>query len=149
MNRRLHHWMTRSALAATLALVLVPTLGRLVGLPPMPVHHVAMHSAAPDTGDEDGATPASHGHALTHVGAQHAGANDAGYTPDPTGNGHPGLGEDCGYCALLLGTASLPIPKLHTRLPRRSIAVAALQTRTATPDRHPTGLGSRGPPLAG
>ena len=125
-RRRFHHWMTRSALAATLALVLVPTLGRLVGLPAMPVLHVAMQSATPDAGH-------GNGHHVT----------------EPASNAHPGMGEDCDYCALLMGTASLPVPTLHTSLPRLSIAVAVPQTGAPRLDRHPTGLGSRGPPLAG
>src|SRR4051794_11603563 len=99
MNRRLHLWITRSALGATLALVLVPTLGRLVGLPMAPVHHAAMQYSAPEAGP---------GNPLT----------------DPLGNKHSGMGEDCDYCALLLGTASLPVPTLQTETSLRSIAIA-------------------------
>ena len=124
MNSRFHHWMTRSALAATLALVLVPTLGRLIGPSPAPVHHAALQSAAPEAG------PGNH---LT----------------DPVGNKHPGMGEACDYCALLLGAASLPVPALQTETSPRSIAIAVPQTGATRLDRHPTGLGSRGPPLAG
>lgn len=124
MNRRLHLWITRSALAATLALVLVPTLGRLIGLPAAPVHHAALQATTPGTGE-------------------------GSHAADPGSTIPPRLDMDCSYCALLLGAASLPVPRLASGAPPRGIATAVPQTGTPRLDRHPTGLGSRGPPLTG
>ncbi len=144
-----HRWMIRAALAATLALVLVPTVGRLIGQGPVPGDHAALSSAGPGTVDE--VMSATMGRTVTHAGSHssESHADETHHAAAASGGGHHGSDEDCAYCPLLLGTTSLPVPRLQIPLPLRSVAVEIPEIRAALLDRHPTGLGSRGPPLAG
>lgn len=108
-NRILHRWMNRLALAATLALLLVPTTGRMAGMTPAP--SVAMHSH-----------PA---------------------VPDPHGDM-----QDCAYCTLLHSMIVLPSWVALALLPAPTVADVTFAAQTRRTQRHPTGLGSRGPPRA-
>ena len=155
--RSFHRWMTRWAFAATLALVLVPTIGRLAGQAAMPMHHptaagsmVHVTPAQAPAGATDHGMIEAHGNALadtsSHSGLHASAAVDAQV---PSGNGHHDPDEDCAYCPLLLGTIALPVPMLLAGLPLRSPAMSMPVIRSAVLERHPTGLGSRGPPLLG
>ena len=148
MNRRLlHRWMSHLALAAIVALTLVPSVGRLAGQPAMPMHVMPAgastggdisHGAHTDrAGAEASAIARSHEHEHAHT--------DEG--PPAAGNGHHGSDDDCAYCPLLSGTTALPVPGLPAALPVHRTAVRVPATRTPALDRHPTGLGSRGPPI--
>lgn len=138
-------WMTGCAFAATLALVLVPTIGRLAGQASMPMHHAeTSHASAGDHSDHG--MPAADGHAMAVAGAHDS---EATVRQAPAAATHHGDDEDCDYCALLLGTTALPVPRLQAAPPLRSAAVPVPEMRTFARDRHPTGLGSRGPPRAG
>ena len=156
MNRRLfHRWMTHWALAATLALTLVPSVGRLAGQSAMPMH--VMPAGASTGGDSANSGHISHGAHTDRTGAeasaiasahQHAHTTrDTDDGPPTAGNGHHGSDDDCAYCPLLSGTTALPVPGLPAALPVQGTAVRVPATRTPALDRHPTGLGSRGPPI--
>ncbi|QOW18920.1 DUF2946 family protein [Lysobacter ciconiae] len=153
-SRPLHRWMRHLALAATLALALVPSLGRLAGQPAMPMHTMPAAAAArASSGVMGDAAHASHsgetrGPENPLVTAHgHASTLDAGDRQPPAGNGHHGSDDDCAYCPLLAGTTALPAPGLPAALPMQRDAVRVPAIRTPTLDRHPTGLGSRGPPI--
>lgn len=150
-SRPLHRWTHHLALAATLALALVPSLGRLAGQPAMPMHADA--AAPTNSGVMGDAAHASHSgktggaeNPLATVRG-HDSTLDAGDRQPAAGNGHHGSDDDCAYCPLLAGTTALPVPGLPAALPVQGTAVRVPATRTPALDRHPTGLGSRGPPI--
>lgn len=116
------HWMSRLGLAASLLLVLVPTLGRVA------------QAAAPHAAQQHAA------HAQ-HRSADHA-HRQAGDDIPRAALGDP----DCDYCPLLssmapsmgIALAVMPVP-----------AIGRMATAPRAPElrwRHPWGLGSRGPP---
>ena len=152
-HRLFHRWMTCWAYAATLALVLVPTIGRLAGQASMPMDHGATAGAlahlaaahAQPYGTDPGMVE-TRVHAMAHASAHTGDATDS---PTTSESSHHDLDEDCAYCPLLLGTIALPVPVLLAALPLRSPLMPIPAIRSAVLERHPTGLGSRGPPLAG
>lgn len=141
--------MAALALFAVLALVLLPTSGRLAGqVPGGPAPSVSaageMAGHAHDHGHgHDAGHEAAHGHA--------AGSPDAGGPGEAPDSPRPAPHEghaDCAYCPLLasvLPVAVLPLPpatgREHDRWypPLRTARLGYL---------HPCGLGSRGPPLS-
>lgn len=155
MNRRLfHRWTSHLALAAALALTLVPSVGRLAGQSAMPLHTVpsdtAAHAHSPGNGHTAHAAHAVHtgstAGATATIARAHASTLDSGDAQPAAGNAHHGSEDDCAYCPLLAGTTALPVPGLPAALPMQRIAVRMPAIRTPALDRHPTGLGSRGPP---
>ena len=116
--------MQRLALVATLALVLVPTLGRMAQAfdAPAPSHAVSQ------------AHPPSH-HAMHHQ------APALPKTPMP----HHGDG-DCDYCPLLLSMVAPKPPALVAPEIALQPAPMPVVAMAPPPYRHPTGLLSRGPP---
>ena len=134
-NRRLPSLFQHLAFTAMLALVLVPTVGRMAQGPR------AVEATPAD------ATPAAaaNAHALHH-GAH---ADPAAPVPDrPLPAPHHGASGDCDYCPLLQG---LLTPGIGPPAPALALAPAdprwvGSDARFDTP--YPTGLGSRGPPVA-
>lgn len=155
MNRRLfHRWMSHLALAAIVALGLVPSVGRLAGQPAMSMHAMPAEATMRGHSAEAGhnANPAHSGKAAAATSAiaiAHGPAStvDTADGQPAAGNGHHGSDDDCAYCPLLAGTTALPVPGLPAALPVQGTAVRVPATRTPALDRHPTGLGSRGPPI--
>lgn len=125
------------ALAATFALALVPTVGRVAQ---------ACHVA--EAGDAWGAMCTAAGlevaatSAMAHAG--HAGHDMPAPAPMPVP--HHGDGADCPYCPLLQALVAPSVPLLA--LPPALHADAVTQRGPVDPTRfrHPNGLGSRGPP---
>lgn len=169
MPRALHRLMTPLALGAVLLLATVPTLGRMAAAAPAPVAVASgtVPAALQATHDVAGM---SHGD-MSHGGMSHGGMSDAGRPAMPqragvamphaathgaapampareTGAPHAGHAPDCDYCPLLqslLGAravAPATTPAIELPRPRFDSASAVL------PWRHPSGLGSRGPPHA-
>lgn len=139
-NRILHRWMNRLALAAMLALLLVPTTGRMAGMVPAP--SVAMHSVAMPSD----AVPTALDHTTgDHTTGVHAAAATSSHPPvsDPHGDM-----QDCAYCALLHSMVVLPSWLALALLPAPTVADVSFAAQTRRMQRHPTGLGSRGPPRA-
>ena len=130
MNARaFQEWAGRLALVALLMLAVVPSAGRLV-------------HAATDAGRVHIHGLAMQAHA-GHVQASPAGGNDEA-TPRPA----PG-DADCDYCPLL--ASLLPVGQVAlvpSALPLRFTA-AAMPSAPRLPWSHPSGLGSRGPPVSG
>ena len=124
-----HRWLLRLALAATMLMVLLPSMGRLAGAGPATNPHT-VHVG-------------SHGGHAGHAAAGQAGA-PAPATPHPGGSGQ----YDCGYCPLLasLVPPAAVAPSFGTPLHDRLFALSSHAPRVAW--RHPWGLGSRGPPVA-
>jgi len=114
--------MHRLALVATMALVLVPALGRMAQAfeAPPPAHppsHHAMHHAMPM----------------------------APQAPMPTPMPHHGDG-DCDYCPLLLTMVAPKPPALVAPAIALQPAPIPVVASAPPPYAHPTGLLSRGPP---
>ena len=132
-----HSLMHRLALVATLALALVPTIGRVAKAGPE-VDHGGMHDAT-------AAAPVADPHAAHH--AHHAMADATPVAPAPTPAPMPHHGDgDCEYCPLLQGLvtpAPVGVAALDTAPPAH---VAQRNTPARIDFRHPNGLGSRGPP---
>ena len=120
--------MQRLALVATLALVLVPTLGRMAQA-------------------FDGPAPS---HALSHA---HPPSHHAGHhmvpalpqAPMPAPMPHHGDG-DCDYCPLLLSMVAPKPPALVAPAVTLQPAPKPVVASAPPPYAHPTGLLSRGPP---
>jgi hypothetical protein len=126
-------WLHRLALAATFALVLVPTFGRL---------------AQAGQGD---ALRDAWGAMCTVAGLTLDGDDAHGRTHDPAPRvphaPHQGNG-DCDYCPLLQALVA-PKPPVLQAIAVVPAPAPAFAADLATPCfRHPTGLGSRGPPIA-
>ena len=149
-KRHFQQLMHRVALVAAFALVLVPTLGRLaqgragghaetpaIAMQAMPAHAMA-HM----------------GHAMAHAsmdpGLSHAqmGHSQPDTPPSPQPSKHQGHAGDCDYCPLLqmLVAPAAAMATVAIALPPVSVPNAPADARFDTP--HPTGLGSRGPPLS-
>jgi hypothetical protein len=128
--------MYRLALAATLALVLVPALGRMAQ---------AGHAAMPAPSHEHAASHQMASHDMAshaHHGASHAPAS----TPTPTPRAPHHGGSDCDYCPLLLSLVASKAPTVVAPAVAPSPAPMPVVVVAALPYRHPTGLRSRGPP---
>lgn len=137
-----HSLMHRLALVATLALALVPTIGR-VARAGAEVDHGAMHHAAAVAQVVVDPHAAHRGHHDAHHAM--AEAPPAPPVPAPAPTPHHGDG-DCEYCPLLQGLVT-PAPVAVVALdaaPPADVARRALPARIDF--RHPSGLGSRGPP---
>ena len=129
--------MHRLALVATLALALVPTIGR-VAKAGAEAGHGAMHHAMASTQAVDP-------HAAHH--AHHAMAEAPAAAPVPTPAPMPHHGDgDCEYCPLLQGlVAPAPVAVVAPDgVPPAHVLQRITPARIAF--RHPNGLGSRGPP---
>jgi hypothetical protein len=137
--------MHRLAMAATLALVLVPALGRMAqanhAAMAMPPHAMAMSHDMPA---HDMAAHDMSAHDMS-AHAQHHAAASAPAPEPPSSMPHHG-GGDCDYCPLLASMVAAKAPALIA--PARAMQAAPMPiVATATPpQRHPTGLLSRGPP---
>ena len=125
-----HRWLLRLALAATMLMVVLPSMGRLAGNGPATHAAHAMHAAA-------------QGAHVAHAKGPH-GAPAAPVAPQPAGSTQ----YDCGYCPLLasLVPSAAVAPSFGTLLHDALAARAVDAPRMAW--RHPWGLGSRGPPAA-
>lgn len=131
----LHRLMSRLALSAMLLLVALPSTGRLA------------------TGTDDD-QQAAWGQICTTTGlklVQIAASDGAPLDPEPLQPGAPHgslPGEECAYCPVLSGIALLLPQALvvaHWAEPRTYIHWRFRSPRTFS---NPTGLGSRGPPVA-
>ena len=126
--------MHRLALAATFALLLVPSIGRLAQAGQGEVLRDAWGAMCTAAGlSYEGTTAATEGHA--HHDAM----------PSSPAMPHHGTG-DCDYCPLLQAMVASKAPAV---LPVAALAPVAPQTIDAAAPprfRHPNGLGSRGPP---
>jgi len=130
-NPAFHRRMTLLALAAMLLLLSLPTVGRLLS------------GSSADAQDAWAEMCTMAGLKLVKL-APGGDANPLD-TPSPR---HATPGEDCAYCPVLAGLAMLLVWMLFAPLhsPRRE-----LHASRKTPLReflHPSGLGSRGPPIA-
>lgn len=138
-NPRLHAAIARVALLAALLLAVVPTLGRLAPR----VAHAGLAALCTAEGLRY-VEVAAFAAATPVAGPHHAGA--PGTAP---GHPHDPGAPDCTYCPLLLSllAASIAFALLRAQAPApaRFAAVASARRR----QRHPCGLGSRGPPRLG
>lgn len=148
--RAFHRLMLHAAFAAVCALVLLPTLGRVSGaLSSASIDWVQMCTARGlewiAVGDSVARADAGMQADATRVPSPKL--IDAGTLDDGDAPHHAGFG-DCAYCPLLaaLATAVLWIVLQLFSAPR---TMRAPQARAAWtwPTGHPSGLGSRGPPL--
>jgi hypothetical protein len=134
-NASLRRLLQCLALAATFALALVPTVGR-----------VAQACQTIETGDAWGAMCTAAGLAVAtnpHPGHDaHAGHAMPAPMPVP----HHGGGEDCPYCPLLQALVAPSVPMLPVPAAIAADAIAQRNPVDPTRFRHPNGLGSRGPP---
>lgn len=151
-NTAFRRRMQRLALVAMLLLSCLPTLGRLAGTPAVPgasaaaggvwaqictIAGLKLVKIAPG----DAAPLAFDRTALD----QHA-SGELGAPPPAHGDGMS-PGQDCGYCPLLASLlavllwAMLALPQPVHRARNRACPVPCWKFR------HPSGLGSRGPPL--
>ena len=128
--------MHRLALAATFALLLVPSIGRLAQAGQGEVLRDAWGAMCTAAGlSYEGTTAATQGHAHHAMPAM----------PSSPAMPHHGNG-DCDYCPLLQAMVASKAPAV---LPVAALAPVAPQTIDAAAPprfRHPNGLGSRGPP---
>lgn len=131
------YWAGRLALAAMLALVLVPTAGRLYA-----------GAATTTTATVAAAGSGSTGTLIAHAAhADHAGAATTPERPaPPPGEQHPGH-ADCPYCPLLgqLADAAHPLPLLANP-PAGPAPAPTVAAGHAGPRLH--GPHARGPPAA-
>jgi hypothetical protein len=130
-NAAFHRRMTLLALAAMLLLLSLPTLGRVM-------------AGAPD--DARGAWAQM----CTMAGlklVKLAPGGDANPL-DPPAPKHMMPGEDCAYCPVLAGLAMLLVWTLLAPLPASRRALPPWRNTPLRAFVHPSGLGSRGPPIA-
>lgn len=150
--------MNRLALAAVLALLLVPTTGRMTGMAPMQPQAIASAAAAragrmaPTAHAMAGQLPASAAAPMTgtdSLGTAHpASPHSPRPGPNPDPGPHDSMPGDCAYCPLLQTITALPswITLAAPAIEQEALIAPALPPRRG--QRHPTGLGSRGPPRA-
>ena len=130
---RLHRLMHGLAFAATLALVVVPPLGRVF----QAVSGGAGHHAV--------ASPAAMPAAMASHHAHHAMAAAPAASKAPEPHQHPRDG-DCDYCPLLTSMLGSAAPSLLATVHLAPVAPPFVQRAAIVGFRHPAGLGSRGPP---
>ncbi|MGH8072760.1 MAG: DUF2946 family protein [Lysobacter sp.] len=133
-HRAFQYWVSRLALCAMLALVVMPTAGRL---------HAAFANV-PATGatDVDGATHRAGGH--QHNGA--AAERRAPVQPDAPDQRHAGH-EDCAYCPLLAQLAAAA-PSIILLAEPPAGPAPSLTAAIGHALRRPHGLHARGPPTS-
>lgn len=137
--------MAALALFAILALVLLPTSGRLAGQDrggpassEFPAAGIAGHAHDPGPGHE-----AVHGHA--------AGPPDAGGPGEAPDSPRPAPHEghaDCAYCPLLASVLLVAVPRLPQATGRQHDSWHPPLRTARLGYLHPCGLGSRGPPVS-
>lgn len=132
-------WMGRIGLAAVLLLLVVPTTGRVVHaqMPMEPAAGDAGHEGHEGGHAEHVAHQAQHGHHAHHGGQDGDGGRAA--IGDP----------DCEYCPLLASLVASAAIVFDASHHAPHIAAAAVPLSPRLRWRHPSGLGSRGPPRAG
>ena len=135
-NASLRRLLQCFALAATFALALVPTVGR-----------VAQACQAAETGDAWGAMCTVAGLEVAATAPMDHAAHAGHHMPAPTPMPHHGDGEDCPYCPLLQALVAPSVPILSVPAAVPADAVARRNPVDPTRFRNPNGLGSRGPPL--
>lgn len=132
MHRSVHRHVNRLALWAVLAIALLPTMGRLWGVPQAPTH--AAHRLAPAARDAADAAP--------HAASTREARSDRLA-------GHPAAhGEDCDYCLLAAGFAlagASPAALFDAPGGGDAWPLQAVGRHAGT---GPAGLGARGPPRA-
>ncbi|MGY1529353.1 DUF2946 family protein [Luteimonas sp. A649] len=126
-------------MTAVMLLLVLPTAGRMLQAPGAAASVIVSGHAGSDH-VAPGAAHAHHGHHATQV------AGDGERPVLPPG---PVDGPDCDYCPLLASLVAVAQPGFV--LPRGSTAWAVFPAYAAPrlPWFHPSGLGSRGPPLHG
>ena len=129
-KRPLHALMQRLALAATFALLLVPTLGRLA----QAGEGTAAHDAWGAMCTAAGLQLADHAHDTSHDPT----------APRPAVPHHAG---DCAYCPLAQALVAPSTAVFAGAAPLPDVAPTRAPTARPAYFRHPNGLGSRGPPL--
>jgi len=128
--------MTLLALAAMLLLLSLPTLGRV------------MAASSPDSQGTWAQMCTMAGLKLVKIAPGGEWGSPASSPPDAPAPKHVVPGEDCAYCPVLAGLAMLLVWALLAppHSPQRALH---LLRRTALREfLHPSGLGSRGPPIA-
>lgn len=129
------------ALAATFALALVPTVGRVAQA--CQASEDAWGAMCTVAGLQQVAVDPPSGHAGHHG---HHDAAPAPSLPLPTPKPHHGDGADCPYCPLLQALVAPSVPTLLAPPALQADAIARRLPVDPTRFRHPNGLGSRGPP---
>ncbi|HEY0502095.1 MAG TPA: DUF2946 family protein [Lysobacter sp.] len=130
-NPAFHRRMTLLALAAMLLLLSLPTVGRVLSA---------------SSADSQGAWAQM----CTMAGlklVKLAPAGDAGSLESPAPK-HALPGEDCAYCPVLAGLAMLLVWTLFAAPPAARRALPPWRQAPLRAFTHPSGLGSRGPPIA-
>ncbi|MGY0505874.1 DUF2946 family protein [Luteimonas sp. e5] len=126
-----HHWMHAPALLAALLLALVPSIGRL---------HQAFATA-------DAAMPTM---AMCTMDGMREVALPAWAVADPAAEADtpdvPRSAHDCDYCPLLAGLLGVQPLDPAAWLPSAFTGLLPLRDAPRVGMRHPSGLGSRGPP---
>jgi hypothetical protein len=128
--------MHRLALAATFALLLVPSIGRMAQAGQGEALRDTWGAMCTAAGLVYETTPTAQAH--------HQGHHDHG-TPAMPGAPHHGSG-DCDYCPLLQSMVVAKAPALVGIATLAPVAPAIVDSAAPPQFRHPTGLGSRGPP---
>ena len=137
----LQRLMHRLALAATFALLLMPSIGRMAQAGQGEALRDAWGAMCTAAGLVYETTPT----ALTHHQiASHHGRHDHG-TPAIPCAPHHGTG-DCDYCPLLQSMVAAKAPALVGVAALAPVAPATVDAAAPPHFRHPNGLGSRGPP---
>ena len=133
--------MHRLALAATFALLLVPSIGRMAQAGQGEALRDALGAMCTAAGLVYETTPAAQAH---HSTASHQSRHDHG-APAMPGAPHHGNG-DCDYCPLLQSMVVAKAPALVGIAALAPVAPAIVDAAAPPQFRHPNGLGSRGPP---
>lgn len=127
------------ALFAILALVLLPTAGRVAA----PLAHAEAGHAAADAGP---GSHASHDGHDRHAGVAATGVERKAPAPFDPEAPHEDHG-DCAYCPLLASLLLLGVVRLPPRVAAPASDWLRLPRVAALRFIHPCGLGSRGPPV--
>ena len=130
-----HRWWLALALAAAMLLSLLPTVGRLA------------QAAAPTHEPHDGiaAVALCTVQGLRRIALPPALAQKPPRPEAPA----PHPAQDCDYCPLLAGLVALAIVALALWPPALPVPLERFRDAHRIAAHHPSGLGSRGPPLRG
>ena len=129
-HRALQYWVSRLALCAMFALVVMPTAGRL--------HAAAVGVGINGVSDAAGASHLAGGH------EHHRATAPDSRAPDAPAQRHAGL-DDCAYCPLLAQLAGAAPPIVLLAAPPAGPA-PSLTAAIGHAARHSHGLHARGPP---